>query len=225
MEDKTNTVELEENKITFIMCVNNERYLQENIKYLDRLNIPEGYSVEIITVDDAKSMCEGYNRAMCSSDAKYKIYMHQDVFIVNPNFLIDCLEIFKDDSVGMIGMVGSLKKPDYSVMWYGKRCGGLYSSGVNKSGKAKLEEEITGKYAECFSVDGLLMMTSEDLPWREDIFNGWDFYDISHSQDMKRAGKKVVVPRQDVPWCLHDDGIVNLARYFDYRERFENEYI
>lgn len=216
---------LDSRKIAFIMCVNNERYLNESLKYLNRLVIPDGYNVEMITVDNAKSMCEGYNRAMLMSDAKYKVYMHQDVFIVNPQFLNNCIDIFNDESVGMIGVVGSIEQPEYSVMWYGKRCGALYSCGINKSGIAMHLTPVTKDYQECYAIDGLLMMTSKDVLWNEDIFDGWDFYDISHSQDIRREGLKVVVPRQDTPWCLHDDGIVNLSKYFDYRERFENEYL
>lgn len=34
-------------------------------------------------------MCAAYNLGMQSSDAKYKIYMHQDVFIRNEEFLAD----------------------------------------------------------------------------------------------------------------------------------------
>ena len=26
-------------------------------------------------------MCEGYNKAMAESDARYKVYIHQDVYI------------------------------------------------------------------------------------------------------------------------------------------------
>ena len=29
-------------------------------------------------------------------------------------------------------------------------------------------------------VDGLLMATQYDIPWREDLFDGWDFYDLVH---------------------------------------------
>ena len=36
-------------------------------------------------------MTSGYNNAMKKTDAKYKVYLHQDVFILNHNFLMDIL--------------------------------------------------------------------------------------------------------------------------------------
>ena len=41
------------------------------------------------------------------SDAKYKVYLHQDVLIVNPNIILDLLDIFKESSVGMVGVTRS----------------------------------------------------------------------------------------------------------------------
>ena len=65
------------NQIAFIMCTNDEQYCEECIRYINDLKIPDGYEIDIITVKDAPSMTSGYNAAMNSSDAKYKVYMHQ----------------------------------------------------------------------------------------------------------------------------------------------------
>ena len=81
-------------KFCFIICTNNEIYLEECIHYINHLLIPEGYEIDLITITEATSMTEGYNQGMTSSDAKYKIYMHQDVFIINPNFMNDVLTVF-----------------------------------------------------------------------------------------------------------------------------------
>ena len=62
------------NKISFILCSNDEFLAQECELYLQQLTIPKGYIAEVLVVQDAKSMCAGYNEAMQSSDAKYKIY-------------------------------------------------------------------------------------------------------------------------------------------------------
>ena len=78
---------MNEKKFSFIMCCNNDYYLQEAKTYLDELIIPEGYEVDFVEVRGAKSMTSGCNEGMQRSDAKYKIYMHQDVFIINKNFL------------------------------------------------------------------------------------------------------------------------------------------
>lgn len=76
------------------MCSNNKQYEDECMLYINDLKIPDGYIVDNIIIHDAISMTSGYNKAMNSSDAKYKIYLHQDVFILNKNFLFDLLYYF-----------------------------------------------------------------------------------------------------------------------------------
>ena len=68
-------------QIAFIICSNDKQETDECIFYLKNLKIPEGYSVEIIPIYRAISMAEGYNIGMKKTDAKYKVYLHQDTFI------------------------------------------------------------------------------------------------------------------------------------------------
>ena len=63
------------------------------LRYIQKLIVPEGYEIELLEIRDAGSMTEGYNEGLHTSNAKYKIYMHQDVFIVYPYFLFSILEI------------------------------------------------------------------------------------------------------------------------------------
>lgn len=74
------------------------------------------------------------------------------------------------------------------------------------------------------AVDGLLLATQHDVRWREDLFDGWDFYDISECFEMRRAGYRVVVPYQDSPWCYHDNTYSKMLNYYKYCERAVGEY-
>lgn len=67
---------MNKNKICFILCVNNQRYLQECLLYLNQLSVPENFEVEILSIEEAISMTSGYNKRMHASDAKYKVYLH-----------------------------------------------------------------------------------------------------------------------------------------------------
>lgn len=205
------------------MCTNDKQYEQECQNYMSHLQIPEGYEVEHLSVLQAASMASGYNEAMKSTDAKYKIYLHQDVFIINSHFLFDILKIFQDDAVGMIGMVGAPKMPKCGVQWYGERVGKIVSCNIINTFESNF---TTPKlpYEEVEAIDGLMMVTQYDIPWREDLFKGFDFYDSSQSQEFIRAGYKVVVPFMDKPWVIHDDGILNLKNYYRDRKIFIEEY-
>lgn len=217
---------MNDKKVSFIVCTNSEFYMQECRFYLDNLIIPEGYEVEVIEVKGAVSMTSGHNTGMRSSDAKYKVYIHQDVFIRNRNFIQNILELFQsDEKIGLIGLVGTPYMCSGGAMWNGVRYGGFY----------KLDEYIEKDlvhsffpikegYLEMEAVDGLLIATQYDIPWREDVFKKWDFYDVSQSFSFLDAGYKVVVPGQATDWYYHDCGIVNMSNYDGEREKFLKEY-
>ena len=113
-----------ENKICFLICVNDNLFFEECVRYIQWLEVPDGVDVEILEIREAGSMASGYNEGMNSSDAKYKIYMHQDVFIVNRYFIYDIISIFKANmDIGVIGLVGSPSCPPHGVMWLGDRVG------------------------------------------------------------------------------------------------------
>lgn len=209
-------------KFCFIMCSNNPQYEHECIKYINNLTIPEGYKIEIKVIRDAASITSGYNRGMLSSDAKYKIYLHQDTFIINKDFLNCLLKGFNDETTGMIGIIGTPQLDPSCVMWLGNRVGKLVSNCIYHTVKAAIGE-ITSP-TEVEAIDGLLMATQYDIPWREDIFKGWDYYDISQSFEFRKAGYKVMVLPADEPWCFHDDGILELSEYYKTRDIFMQKY-
>lgn len=106
-----------ENEVCFIICSNDQLYTEECIYYIAHLHVPDGYQINVLTIEDAKSMAAGYNEGMHASDAKYKVYLHQDVFIVNKNFIQDFLDVFRqDETIGMIGMVGAPRLPASGIM-------------------------------------------------------------------------------------------------------------
>lgn len=218
---------MNDKKICFVMCCNDDYYVRECYHYLEELVIPKGYEVEISEIRGAHSMAAGYNEGMRKSDAKYKIYLHQDVFIINKNFLVDMLNIFLTDTdIGMIGMVGTPYMIQDGTMWNGIRYGAFYKlqEYVNKKIINRFFPIETG-YMEMEAIDGLLMATQYDLPWRDDIFKKWDFYDASQSFEFLRAGYKVVVPGQNPEWYIHDCGAPNLINYEGERVKFLKEYL
>lgn len=215
---------MNDKKICFIICYNDDKYISECLHYINRLTVPDGYLLDVLTVKNADSMTSGYNAAMNETDAKYKIYMHQDVFIVNINLLEDIIKIFEDKNVGMLGVVGTPNMPENGCMWNGPRVGRVYSSNVLTAKEFIASDMNERPYMEVEAVDGLFIATQYDIMWREDLFTGWDFYDVSQCEEFRRNGYKVVVPYMDKSWCIHDDGFLNLSRYDEFRDIFLKEY-
>lgn len=196
------------------------------MKYIRWLAVPEGMEVEVVEIRGAASMASGYNEGMHSSKAKYKVYMHQDVFLINRFFIYDLVSLFqKNKKTGMIGLVGSPKMPKNGVMWSEERVGGGVNMPPMPWEEYRYDMERDGWW-EVEGIDGLLMATQYDVPWREDLFDGWDFYDASHCCEVRKRGMHIVVPVQRHTWFLHDDkDALALWDYNKYRNRFLQEYI
>ncbi|MFP3153751.1 glycosyltransferase family protein [Lachnospiraceae bacterium ZAX-1] len=211
----------DEMEIAFIVCVNNEDYYEECQYYINRLHVPDGYRIDIISIWDATSIAEAYNEAMESSDAKYKIYLHQDVFIVEPTALIQILQMFKQHpKVGMIGTLGATKIPENGEMYRSWNVGNVLAS----NGAWVFSNELDIEEHEVWVVDGMFIATQYDLRWRDDILHGWHFYDVSQSFEFRKKGYKVLVPAQEQAWCFHDSGLLNIINYDVEHKNFWDYY-
>jgi len=227
-----NATDTSANDIDFIICTNDTLWFSECEKYIQKLHIPNNMNIRIIPVWNASSMCNGYNTGMRQGNAKYKVYLHHDTFIINPNFITDIVHIFETNPhIGLIGMIGADEVKRQKVSWgywdYGitLACSGLSEQIISPHNECNIGNNITGSlYQEADCVDGMLIATQYDIPWREDIFNGWDLYDKSICMEFRRQGCLSVVPVQAHPWCIHDCGPSSLYNWKDNMVLFMNTY-
>lgn len=212
---------MNQNKFCFIMCVTDAGYLEECFRYIHHLHVPAGYETDAITIQDAASVAAGYNAGMRETDAKYKIYLRQTTLIVNRNFLSDLLRVFEEGSIGMLGVMGSPRVPEHGRMEHGERIGSVYRGNLLSA-----DAEIRGKKGlyEVEAVDGMLMATQYDVPWREDLFDGDCYYDVAQSLEFRRRGYRVAVPRAAQPWCICDQAFYSGGMEPEARKRFLAEY-
>ncbi|MCL1990697.1 MAG: glycosyltransferase [Defluviitaleaceae bacterium] len=216
------------NKVCFITCVNNDAHYEKALNHLHQLDVPKGVNIEKIAIKDAKSMAEGYNRAMKQTDAKYKVYLHQDVFIVNKRFIFDSLALFKQhEKMGMLGVCGAKKMPDQGIWWEADDCYGQVMDSHSGVMKLLQFQTVEADFESVEALDGLILMTQHDVNWREDLFDDFHFYDVSHCMELIRAGYFVAVPQQKEPWVFHDCGVKLHWRnvYERYRNIFLTEYL
>ncbi len=220
MENNQEDSELE---IAFIVCTNNKKYMEECKFYIEKLYVPDGMEVSVIPIENPRSMTIGYNKAMKASSARYKVYLHQDMFIVNRNFIFDIADCFESDSnIGMIGVAGIRKLRDASV-WNSLDIGGCYSVGTFSGvGSIAVKPQINNPdsmYQEVDYIDGMLMASQYDIEWDEKI-EGFHFYDVSQCERFRKSGYKVVVAKQDEIWTFHDFGPLNLKTYRNNQKKF-----
>ena len=225
---------MNDRKICFIAAVDDMQKAEECCKYINHLIIPDGYEIDFITITEAESMAGAYQNGMENTDAKYKVYLHQDAFIINPDFIQDVMAVFNADSnIGMIGLLGIDYLPENadfdnkwnagSVIEYRGYRTDIVSEDMFYQWKEQLKDyvpEISKKeYSSIESngsdsisvfvkkvcaVQGFCMVTSVDIPWTQESVFGWNYADIAHAIDMQKAGYSVVIPYQKTPWCYHD---------------------
>ena len=217
---------LNDKKIAFIICTNDERWYNECVLYLSRLELPDDFDADVLQITDAKSMASGYNEGMHASDAKYKIYLHHDVFIIRTDFIKRVIAEFQEHpEVGIMGILGTDRIVPNGSYWDNWTSGQVYA--LNPMRGFRMRGESTDqKLTAAAALDGMLLMTQYDVEWREDIFDGWDFYDISQSCEMRKKGYRIVVPMQNCSWYLHDDKpVLQLWNYNKYRKIFIKNYM
>ncbi|WP_139902247.1 glycosyltransferase [Clostridium thermarum] len=216
---------MNENKIAFIISVFDERQCSECRLYINNLDVPSNFEAEVIVVRPQKSLAEAYNKGLDMTDAKYKVYLHSGTFIINKKFIKDILNIFSmSKEIGLIGVVGAKRLPA-NGMWQQDpgTVGKLYVTEKGFVEELKYND-IMEKYENVEVIDGLLMATQADTRWRDDIFDGRAFYDISHCMEYLQKGLQVVVARQEKPWCLYEGTSEVNGSYEIYRKRFIREY-
>ncbi|RUT57718.1 glycosyl transferase [Clostridium botulinum] len=123
----------------------------------------------------------------------------------------------------MIGVIGAKTIPTNGV-WLESihKYGQVYES---RTGNMKLLalNEPKNDYEEVKAINGLIMVTQYDILWREDIFGGWSLYDLAQSVEFTLAGYKVVIPKQNDTWCVHECG--NSKNDYDkYKNKFLEQY-
>lgn len=216
---------INERKICFISCVNNEELYEASKKSIQGLILPEDIEIEFLPMHNNLSMASAYNKAIQLTDAKYKVYMHQDVHILYKKFIYDILKLFQENlQIGIAGMIGSKYLPENGIWWESSiRLGGVYDDHLGKMKEFRYQEN-DAVYTEAAALDGLLLITQYDVPWREDLFSGWHFYDVSQAIEFQKKSYKAVVLGQRTPWCMHFCGKKIIYNYNIERAKFLAEY-
>lgn len=220
---------MKEKTILVVVCVNNEELFEQCEWQIKNVIVPPEFQVRIFPVYHAKSMTSAYNQAL-SYPAKYKVYLHQDTFIINRNLFIDLISIFaSNEKLGLIGVAGCQYLPQNGIWWEGKNLVGQVIEYRRKNYQLlSLEKEFyeSKTFTSVQAIDGLLMATQYDLPWREDLFDGFHFYDVSQSLEFRKAGYLVGILDQTRIWCIHYNGDeFDPITYEKYRQVFVKHYM
>lgn len=216
-------------RIAFIICYTDESKLQECLYYINRQIVPNNIKTEVIPIQGAESMAEGYAFACEQTKAKIKVYLSENTLLVRSDFVITLLEVFEDESVGMLGVVGSTDKlinASYAVNWnvaslFHYNAHKLYSRNI---GLDKGIEKGSYTMIEVEALDGMLLATQYDCDW--DTVSGYEqgFYDVAYCEEMKAAGHKLMAIGSNRPFILSDSGVDSPVSFDSDRKKFCEKY-
>ena len=75
-----------EKKVAFFVRKSDEALYRTCLESLQALHLPVGYEAELFTLTAGKPYAVQANKALALSDAKYKIYINDDMCLVQPRF-------------------------------------------------------------------------------------------------------------------------------------------
>lgn len=167
--------------------------------YLDAIDVPQGYAVELIEIPSGGNVAAAYQRAMEGSDAKYKVYLAAGSILLRLNFFAEMLRVFADSAIGIMGLVGTAQLSTSAELGVSPRLKGrlLYTDDTAFHGA-----ETNGATEEVMAVSSDLIASQYDIPWRSDLFHGDCFFAEAQCIEFSRKGYRAVIPQQDAPWLL-----------------------
>jgi hypothetical protein len=155
---------------------------------------------EVIVIDDARSMCDGYARGTKQAKGDLLVYSHHDV-----EYLFDDLLPVLEGALArydVIGVAGTDKLVD--PVWTHAGIGHLFGQVVHPNGKGTLDIEIYGVPAPVVggmvALDGVFLAArreaAERIGWDAATFDGFHFYDTDFTYRAALAGLKLAVVPQ-----------------------------
>lgn len=154
---------------------------------------------EVIGIHDARSLAEGYNRALRRARGDIVIFSHDDILILDPDFGLKISRRLRDfDILGFAGTHHVIAEKWFSagLPWLS----GAVAHISNKTGLLTMNHwnpEPWPVVDGIQGIDGLCIMTrrevAEEIGFDETTFDGFHLYDLDFSFSAWRMGKKLGV--------------------------------
>ena len=193
-----NEVVQDAKKIAVIVARQGEELPQDLLMSIRLLEQPEGFTMELVEVEGKAGMAAAYGQAMEASAAKYKIYLDERVRILDPRLLVRIIRLFeKHADLGVVGISGTKLLPPDGIAFHSTRR--ISSLRLGEDARIVSWGTVLGEAEDVFAVDGFLMATQSDLPWRGDLFHGGAFFDAAQCLEFRRQGMRSAVLGQDAP--------------------------
>jgi hypothetical protein len=193
-------------RISFVICSIDPDRLKRVRADLDKHFAGDDW--ELVHLDDARSLAEGYTRGLARAVGDFIVFCHDDIGIVSDDFPRR-LRVHLA-SADLIGLAGSNRAAGPSWHWAGPPHTASRVAATTPDGR--LLCTLLGAHARSMNgaqtLDGVFLAgprrTFELVPFDAITFDGFHFYDIDMSYRASRAGLRCRVALDLVIW--HQSG-------------------
>ena len=206
-----------EKKIAVLVRKSHEAQYAVCMESLQAMKWPAGYEVEVFALEAEKPYAAEANAVLAKTDAKYKIYINDDLCLVSPQAVEELLDIFRDETVGMVGFLGSRSLPvSGNLLESAYKWGAVYVPMENDLTETRFGEATEGESAVVRFLAPSFFATQADLSWNEAY--GKQYYAVlAHCQAFEGEGRRIVVPLPQNIWCAYQ--IKNISFDADEADR------
>ena len=160
-----------------------------------------GVEYELIIIDNSNkeySIFQAYNEGVRRSKYSYLCFMHDDILYHTINWGRNVLEHFKDEKVGLIGVLGGHYLPKKQAhFWDSPFISGHIIQNIDGNSLSHFHDDFLGlkNSIEAVACDGLWfcipLKLFEKIKFDEYVFNGFHLYDMDISLQVINCGYSV----------------------------------
>ena len=211
---------MNEKGIAILIWKRNEEHYANCIEGLRQLQYPAGYEVRVYTLTEQDTFTKQCNSVLAETDAKYKIYLSDEMRITAPTFVQDMLNIFADTSIGMIGFFGSTEMPlSANIMDAPHKYGSVLIPAGGVLEEMRFGEGTADVIADVRAILPSLFVTQYDVPWDAN-YTGQYYAVQAQCREFVRHGYRVVVPIVETPFCGYQSEKISFETGGADRDRF-----
>ena len=194
---------MREKKLAFFVRKSDEVRYSACLESLQALHLPAGYEAELFTLAAESPYAAQANRALTLSDAKYKIYINDDVRLVRSQLIEELLTVFKDASIGMVGVLGSQSLPrDGNVLESDYKRGVVYVPKGRELSEMRFGEVSEEETADVRFVLPSFFATQVDLPWDEEYETQY-YALLAQCRSFEEIRSRIVTSLAKEAWCAY----------------------
>lgn len=161
-----------------------------------------GCDSELVIIDNStssRSIFQAYNEGVKRSKGDILCFCHEDILFRSNNWGALIQDLFSDETIGAIGVIGTHFLPKAPMYWWCSPYISQYSIN-NDKGISTLNDTrdyFRGNIADVAAVDGVCFFIPKSLfqTIRFDVqtFSGFHAYDMDISMQIQKLGKRVCV--------------------------------